>query len=245
MLSKLKKIYTREQFLPTFLSVFINPFYFLRKGLLLNIKKNKNYMKGILLDFGCGSKPYKDIFNVEKYIGLDIEKSGHNHTGEPIDFFYDGEKIPFKDNYFDSIFSSEVFEHIFNLEDILAELNRVLKLNGYILTTVPFAWDEHEIPYDFGRYTSFGLASLFIKYGFEVKTIEKSTNYVESAFQIWIAYIYQYLFPKNKYLQFFLTFFFITPLNLLGIILSFTLPKRYSFYNNIICIAEKINNLKK
>ena len=61
MLKKLKEIYNKEQFIPSFLSIFINPYYFIRKGLLKDIKKNRHYMNGIMLDFGCGSKPYKKL----------------------------------------------------------------------------------------------------------------------------------------------------------------------------------------
>jgi hypothetical protein len=69
---------------------------------------------GKLLDFGCVSKTYKKYFShTDAYIGLDIEQSGHLHTNEQIDVFYDGKKIPFEENYFDSVFSSEVFEHVF------------------------------------------------------------------------------------------------------------------------------------
>lgn len=47
-----------------------------------------------------------------------------------VDIFYDGKKNPFDEGYFDSIFSSEVFEHVPDLVVILNELNRVLKQGG-------------------------------------------------------------------------------------------------------------------
>lgn len=51
----------------------------------------------------------------------------------------------------------------FHIQEIVKELNRVLKENGEMLITVPFVWNEHEIPYDFGRYTSFGIIDLLQK----------------------------------------------------------------------------------
>jgi len=71
-------------------------------------------MNGIMLDFGCGSKPYKELFSVDKYIGLDIEKSGHNHKEEPIDFYYDGKTIPFKNEYLKFLMTI-LFISLFNL----------------------------------------------------------------------------------------------------------------------------------
>ena len=35
--------------------------------------------------------------------------------------------------------------------------------NGKCLFIVPFVWDEHEAPYDFARYSSFGLIHLLKK----------------------------------------------------------------------------------
>lgn len=95
------------------------------------IKSYSQYLSGKVLDFGCGSKPYKNFFDkCEQYIGCDIEVSGHSHDNENIDFYYNGKTLPFNDQEFDWIFSSEVFEHIFNLEEILSELNRVLVHEG-------------------------------------------------------------------------------------------------------------------
>lgn len=123
MLKKLKNIYRDEFFNPTFLSVFVNPFYFTQKGLVTGVKKYSHYMKGVMLDFGCGYKPYERYFKVERYIGLDLAESGHDHNKpsrpSQIDVFYDGKVIPFDNDYFDSVFSSQVLEHIFNLDDIL------------------------------------------------------------------------------------------------------------------------------
>jgi SAM-dependent methyltransferase len=135
---RLEEIYTKAMFTPSFLSVLINPLYFIRKGLYRGVVSKKSYLKGRLLDFGCGSKPYREIIDVQEYIGLDVKESGHSHQNEQIDVYYDGETIPFDNGYFDSIFSSEVFEHISNLEHILNELYRVIKPGGYMLITLPF-----------------------------------------------------------------------------------------------------------
>ena len=144
------------------------PAYLTRNRLLKGIREYSSELKGVLLDFGCGSKPYQSLFTVKKYIGLDFENPGHPHMNEQIDIFYDGEKIPFPNEYFDSVFSSEVFEHVFNLENILKEINRVMKVNGKILITCPFAISEHESPHDFARYSSFAIRYLFEKSGFQI-----------------------------------------------------------------------------
>lgn len=230
----LKKIY----FESSILSILLNPAYFVRKGLWIGIKENSHYMHGKMLDFGCGSKPYKKLFNVAEYIGLDIEVSGHQHTNEEIDVFYNGKTLPFSDCCFDSFFSSQVFEHVENLDDILNEIHRVLKKDSYLLITAPLVWGEHEIPYDFGRFTSYGMKHLLENHGFNVAKLCKSTNYVEAVFQMWAIYISSIL-PRNKYLHLLCSLFFIAPSNLLGYILSRILPKKYDFYNDNIVVAQK------
>ena len=101
---------------PDFNPSIINPFYFVRTGLLKGIRKYALELNGVLLDFGCGSKPYISLFNVDEYIGMDFENPGHPHINENIDVYYDGKNIPFGDNHFDSILCSEVVEHVFSKE---------------------------------------------------------------------------------------------------------------------------------
>jgi SAM-dependent methyltransferase len=242
LINKLLAIYKNQVFNPGFLSIFINPFFFIRKGLLNGIKKYANNLNGCLLDFGCGSKPYKNFFNVEKYIGVDIINRGHPHETEldEIDVYYNGNVLPFKDESFDSVFSSEVFEHVFNLEDMLDELNRVLKKEGTALFTVPFVWDEHEIPYDFGRYSSYGIKYLLEKHGLKVISLEKSTTYLETVFQLWSLYLFYKLYTKNKYINIFINILFISPFTIMGILISGILPNNKNLYNNNIILVKKI-----
>lgn len=69
-MSLISDFYLKQRFFPNFLSLFINPFYFTRKGLLKSISCFKNILTGRLLDFGCGSKPYKSLFTQAiEYIG--------------------------------------------------------------------------------------------------------------------------------------------------------------------------------
>ena len=238
MIDKLKQIFKKQQFLPTYLGLIINPFYIIRKGLYRGIKNNSEYINGKLLDFGCGHKPYESLFNVIEYVGLDIEKSGYPNQ-KSANVFYDGKKIPFNDNTFDSVLASEVFEHIFNPDEVLLELNRVLKKGGNILITVPFVWFEHEIPYDFARYSSFGIEHLLRKNGFQIVKTEKTTNYLESVIQLFIAYIFNIVFPKNIYIQYLLHFLITSPLLIILLLFSKLFPSSDKLYCNLVIVAKK------
>lgn len=50
---------------------------------------------------------------------------------------YDGENLPFDDELFDGIVSTEVFEHVENRQLFIKELSRVLKPNGILIISSP------------------------------------------------------------------------------------------------------------
>jgi ubiquinone/menaquinone biosynthesis C-methylase UbiE len=223
------------------LGLWINPFFIIRKGLINGVKEISAHIKGgKLLDVGCGSKPYKEFFDVDEYIGIDIEVSGHEHYSSHIDMYYDGKSIPFTDNFFDHVFSSEVFEHVFNIDELLNEINRVLKDGGTFCFTCPFVWDEHEQPYDFARYTSFAIDHLLSKHGFKLIKLSKSTFYFQTVVQMLSAFVYQHVLPKNKLFRLLLTPVLVAPINITGLLFGYFLPKNSNYYHNNIVTARKI-----
>lgn len=240
-LGRIINVIEKEKFCPTFvLGIWINPFFIIRRGLYKGIKKiTIGFNDGKLLDVGCGKKPYEHIFQVEEYLGIDVEVSGHDHTHSKIDVLYDGTSIPFCDSYFDYVFSSEVFEHVFNLDELLSEINRVLKKNGKLAFSCPFVWDEHEQPYDYARYTSFALEHLLSKHGFDIIELHKSTNYVSTIAQMFSAFVFQHMLPRNIYLRYLLTPLFVAPINIAGLLFGAILPKNTDFYHNNIVLAQK------
>jgi SAM-dependent methyltransferase len=230
----------KEQFRPSIIGFFINPFYFARRAIYKNIKYYSKYITGATLDIGCGSKPYESLFPDSRYTGMDIEVSGHKHADSQIDVFYNGTEIPFSDNSFDSIICFEVLEHVFNPDEFLKEAFRVLKPGGNALFTVPFIWDEHEQPYDFARYSSFGLKSLFAKNGFKICDNRKYLCDLRLFALLANAYIYKVfrkLFP-NK-LAYLLVLPLITINNLLGYILLIFPKNEDLYYGNIFHLLKQ------
>lgn len=240
LVNGLNDIYKKQLFRPTLLSLFINPFLIVRWFLLKKVKKQAPKLTGKILDFGCGQKPYKSLFTeATEYLGVDIENEGHSHEKENIDFYYDGKKLPFEDQSFDHIFSSEVLEHVFNYDEILPELYRVLRKDGYILITVPFSWEEHEVPFDNCRFTQFGIKYLLEKHGFRIVSIEKSGHFFAVICQYFINYIREIVYSKNRYLNLILNFIFIFPFTLIFILLISIFPRKRSLYFNSVILAQK------
>lgn len=169
-----KREWLIEKFHPVDL---INPLYCMRKPIYEFIKENAALAEGRVLDFGCGVKPYKELFEVNEYIGIDVEESGHESDEKFADIFYDGKKIPFADEYFQFVLSTQVFEHIYDIENSIKEIYRILEKNGIFLLTVPLGENEHEVPYDFHRFTEFGLKIFLESNGFELIKMKKSNSF--------------------------------------------------------------------
>lgn len=235
-----REILERQKFYPGFLGVFINPFFFARRELVKNIAKCSSILSGKLLDVGCGRKPYKRILrNVTEYIGMDIENPGHDHSEEDIDVFYDGKTFPFPDSHFDSLLTNQVFEHVFNPSEFLSEINRVLKPNGHLLLTVPFIWDEHEQPFDYGRYSSFGIKHVLEQNGFRILMHYKSGAGIQAVIQLVNLFIYKKFYSRNRPLNYLLTLVFISPFNLIGVLLSLSKRNDVDLYLDNVVLAVK------
>jgi SAM-dependent methyltransferase len=244
MLTRLKARLRREKFITSPLAIVISPVYIIRAGIYKGILSKASRIGGDILDLGCGSKPYESLFtNASSYLGIDTEVSGHDHSRSKADLYYDGKTIPFPDNRFDAVVSFEVFEHVFHIDELLCEVKRVLKPGGHVLMTVPFAWDEHEIPYDFARYTSFGIRHVLERNKIEVVEVKKTTTYFLAICQMFIAYISQYIFSrKNSFARALTQLVFIFPLNLAALSLNCILPRRYEYFCNLIVLGRNVKD---
>ena len=236
----LEKLLKREKIKPGPISFVINEYYLIRNELNKQIIKKAPELTGALIDFGCGSKPYEEYFtNVSEYIGVDLKINGWEHRQTTVDFFYDGKTIPFADNHFDSMLCTEVLEHVFNIEELLGEFQRVLKPGGIALVTTPFMWEEHEVPHDFGRYTTSALRYLYEKHGFEIVYHHKTGNTIKIIMQFTLQYIKSIL-PNNKVIRQILMLPVIFFCNTIATVFSFILPGNGTIYfNNVFMIQKK------
>jgi SAM-dependent methyltransferase len=136
---------------------------------------SKNIRQKKILDYGSGDQRNKKFFIKNNYyFTLDVKKSGHPKIKKN-NFIIDAtikKKIPIKNKFFDIVLCTEVLEHVIHLDFTIKEIKRILKKKGLLFLTTPFIWPEHEVPYDFRRFTSFGIKRLFEK-DFEVLQYKK------------------------------------------------------------------------
>lgn len=234
----LSRFMQRQAFFPTPAGMLLNPFYFARRGLAASVRKYSSGLQGRLLDVGCGTKPYQTLFTVDQYVGLDIDTEVSRAHGVA-DHLYDGKKFPLEDAAFDSALCNQVLEHVFEPDQFLGEIRRVLKPGGRLLLTVPFVWDEHEQPFDYARYSSFGLRALLEKNGFRILQQEKIGSDASTLFQVINMYLYKVVERWPSPVRLPATIGLMGSMNVIGALAGRLLPKNPDFYLDHIVLAEK------
>jgi SAM-dependent methyltransferase len=127
-----------------------------------------------LLDVGAGEQPY-----------LTSDWAGSVHEGASrVDIIAPADDLPVDEGSFDAVVCTQVLEHVAEPADVLAELFRVLRPGGRLYITVPLAWEEHEAPYDFFRYTRFGLRHLLESAGFGEIVVEPRNDAFSTVAQL-------------------------------------------------------------
>lgn len=118
-------------------------------GVSLNLLHK--YCDGLVLDCGAGlrKKYYSNVVNYE-IVAYDST-----------DVLGVGERLPFKDNVFDAVFSFAVLEHVKDPSVCAGELVRVLKPEGVIYCNVPFLQPLHGYPHHYFNMTQKAMLTLF------------------------------------------------------------------------------------
>lgn len=142
-------------------------------------KKNQPIIK--VLDVGCGEGNSEEKFKAHcpnlEWFGLDIAESPEVNARkkEKGNFYtFDGVQIPFADNYFDIIYSNQVFEHVRYPEALLKEIHRVLKTDGYFIGSVSYLEPYHSFSY--WNYTPYGFKEILAQAGLSVLEIRPSID---------------------------------------------------------------------
>jgi SAM-dependent methyltransferase len=210
-----------------------------REILAASVKDNTHW-----LDLGCGLKPFASSFNHAHCIGIDIEVSGRSGDMKVPDNYFDGINIPYEDNTFDGVLCTQVLEHVENLDLLLTECNRVIKMGGGFVVSVPFLYREHEQPYDFRRFTSYGLMSALARNGFQVSVSLKCLSAIETIATIFSVYVSNNIGNKNKFSLILSSLFITFPALILSKYLAKILPDNRDLFCVLISSAVKTAHLK-
>jgi SAM-dependent methyltransferase len=99
--------------------------FFPPSGRVLEVGGGSGFQASLISAMGC------DVTSIDV-----VETPAAKPSRHPVQL-YDGHRIPFDDASFDIVFSSNVLEHVENLDEILIEVRRVLKLDGLAIHILP------------------------------------------------------------------------------------------------------------
>ena len=132
------------------------------------IERARAHAHGVLLDIGCGSRPFEPRFqgHVTRYLGADLASSAYLDGARP-DVFARAEALPVRDATIDTVLGLSMMDHIAEPARVLDEAHRVLRAGGTLILEFPQLVPLHDEPYDYFRYTRFGVLWLLERTGFE------------------------------------------------------------------------------
>lgn len=119
----------------------------------------------LAVDLGCGSRPYEKLLRSTgaEYRGVDL-------PGNPsADLHTDAHgHVPMPEASCGLILSSQVLEHVIDVDGYLCECARLLRSGGFLLLSTHGMWTYHPYPVDVRRWTRWGLEYEICARGFEV-----------------------------------------------------------------------------
>jgi SAM-dependent methyltransferase len=132
------------------------------------LNRQQAWVGGDLLDLGCGNRPFAAWYRplVASSVGLDAVAVAR------VDVVAMADRLPIRTGAFDTVLATQVLEHVTDADLMVAEMHRVLRPGGHALVTVPYLYPTHEEPYDYWRFTHFGLASILHRHGFDVVELD-------------------------------------------------------------------------
>jgi 2-polyprenyl-3-methyl-5-hydroxy-6-metoxy-1,4-benzoquinol methylase len=136
---------------------------------------------GRTLDIGCGRQNLRSYLNREcDYISLDAPVTGEKLYGAQPDVFGHAQNLPFRDRQFDTVILLEVLEHLEQPEIALQDARRLVKAGGTIIVSTPFLYPVHDAPWDFQRWTLYGLQRLAKSAGTTIKELKSLGSTIET-----------------------------------------------------------------
>jgi len=138
----------------------------LRRALQTAIAAHLPTTVDTLVDLGSGDAPHRALFDgrCRRYVTVDLVPDAD------VQFSADGD-APLPDTVADVVLSTQVLEHVEDVEQYLRTCRRLLPPRGILLLSTHGTWKHHPHPCDLHRWTAEGLGRLLATHGFEVREL--------------------------------------------------------------------------
>ncbi len=227
-------------------SIIYNPFSDFIDWSILNFVKRVSQKMPIgmrILDAGAGELRYKKYFSHCDYVSQDLCIGEKEWYFNEIDIKSDICNIPVKNESFDYILCTQVLEHLEFPERAFKEFYRILKKGGKLILTAPLGFGEHQIPYDFFRYTKYGLKSLGERNNLELISLKPQGGvFINLEYILWQSISIFIPFKDNTIIRYFFFILLFAIKFISGVFFCFLdiFDKNKFYTNNYNCIYEKI-----
>lgn len=134
------------------------------------LERARPYLRGVLLDVGCGTKPFARVFEagLSRYWGADLPDSRFiAGARRGPDVFARGEALPFRDGSLDTVLGLSMLTYFPEPLRMLEEAARVLRPGGHLVMDFTQMARVHDDLRDYWRFTRDGAATLLERAGFE------------------------------------------------------------------------------
>jgi SAM-dependent methyltransferase len=138
---------------------------------------SKISLDAVVANIGSGGMIEVRLRHWAKKTGFVIHSMDIDQARMP-DFVVDITKPNLPPNTYDVIVMAEVLEHVTDPQAAVKGINHLLKPSGLLILTVPFIFPIHDRPYDYFRYTKYGLQLLFR--GMSNLTIKEKNSWAEA-----------------------------------------------------------------
>lgn len=175
-----------KRFIEEFVTLYFNLY---KKALITKYKQS-----GRLLDIGCGTGDFLLSLPTDRWelYGIEPNDAGYEISVKRVKGKIFNNKLidcKFPDAYFDIVNMWHVFEHIFNPNEELREIKRILKNEGVFILGIP---NIHSLGYRVGKAYWFHMDSPRHLYHYNPRTIKKILN--KNGF-----YVSKIIFPFFEY----------------------------------------------
>lgn len=224
------------------LGALTNPFHLARVSIWNAVASVSGDITGTVLDVGCGLLAYRPLFvRASHYVGLEVPETDEMRASAASALF-DGRHLPIADQSVDFVLCNQVIEHVAEPTKLLNEIHRTLKFDGQLLLTVPFLWNEHEMPHDYQRWTLGGLEQLLVNCKFEVTECRRLTPGGAALAQLLNSSLHHLTRRWPRMLRPILSPLLTAPITLLGKLLLTFSSNRSPFYLDNFVVAKRRAN---